>query len=225
MLNIRLPYVNATTVEEQLSQIKSYLFQLVEQLNHEVPTEIQGVVTEIKSESGKPMTDEQRTETFNELKSLIIKSADIISAYEDTMRKDFNGEYVAQSDYGTFTQQTNNRIDANSTAIQQNYENIQRIDGEINEINDTKAYIRTGLLVDSNPPIYGVEVGQTDNGVYKRSARFTADRISFLDDNEREVAYISSRKLYINDAVLTGSVTIGKYVIDTLEGLAFRWVG
>ena len=224
-MNIRLPYVNATTVEEQLSQIKSYLFQLVEQLNHEVPTEIHGVVEDIRTESNKPMTDKEKVDTFNELKALIIKSADIVSAYEDTMRKDFNGEYVAQSDYGTFVRNTNASIEANSTGIEQNYQHIQTITADVTILKETEAYIKTGLLTETPSPVYGVEVGQTDNGNFKRSARFTADRLSFYDGYDVEVAYISNKKLFINDAVLTGSVTIGKYIIDTLDGLAFRWIG
>ena len=81
------------------------------------------------------------------------------------------------------------------------------------------------IFTETPSPVYGVEVGQTDNGNFKRSARFTADRLSFYDGYDVEVAYISNKKLFINDAVLTGSVTIGKYIIDTLDGLAFRWIG
>ena len=68
------------------------------------------------------------------------------------------------------------------------------------------AYIRTGLLYEGSDGIarYGVEIGEEaeKDGVkaFRKFARLTSDRLSFFDQNDIEVAYISDRKIYITSA-------------------------
>ena len=91
---------------------------------------------------------------------------------------------------------------------------------------DIKSSIFTPLT--GTIPIYGLEIGQTSelNGaeVFNKFARFTSDRLSFYDKNDTEVAYISDYKLYITYAEI-GTLKLGAYIIDTTNGLAFKWVG
>jgi predicted nucleic acid-binding Zn-ribbon protein len=65
--------------------------------------------------------------TFNSIKSLIIKSADIVEAYYEEINKRLEEVYVAQSDFGDYAQRTSQEIEANSTSTTQRFENIQVI--------------------------------------------------------------------------------------------------
>ena len=92
------------------------------------------------------------------------------------------------------------------------------------------ANIRTGLLYyDNGTPVYGVEVGQRTqlNGteVFNKYARFISNRLSFYDQGGNEVSYISDYKLYITNAVVTGNLQVGGYMLDTGKGLGFKWIG
>ena len=243
-MDIRLPNITATDTEGKMTQMQSYMHQLVEQLNWALATvdnAISGNTTNIKMSSAKSssMTEQEVLDNFNALKALIINSADIVIAYEDAMKETFNGIYVAQSDFGTYQRQTSLDILTNSTGIQEVYKNVQAIsNAEGTGAFDTfeksvEAYIKRGLIgTDKNGnDVYGIAVGETIDGEFKRSAWFTPNKLSFFDDGGTEVAYISDRKLYITEAEFTGavkfyaSISVGKYLLDTSDGLAFMWGG
>lgn len=239
-MEIRLPNINAPTEAGQLLQIRSYLYQFAEQLQWALNTiETGGSLSGgIVTQSSGSVSTGGQTETeknFNQIKSLIIKSADIVNAYYEQINARLKGQYVAQSDFGTFSEDTAAVLEANSTGISQLYENLQTISDTVDGLYDaqiqTSAYIKSGLLyyADSGAPVYGLEIGQTNtiDGVdtFDKFARFTSDRLSFYDRNDTEVAYISDYKLFITNAEVTGSLTLGGYKIDTSNGLAFKWIG
>ena len=97
--------------------------------------------------------------------------------------------------------------------------------------NLVNGFIRSGILEESEDgiPVIGLEVGQTTTSLneneesveeYHRFARFTADKLSFFDENGVETAYISKRKLYINEARIIGNMERGDFMFDTSDGLA-----
>lgn len=234
-IDIRLPNINAETTEGQMQQMKSYMYQLVQQLNWALNTindVSEGNTENIVLNVGSKEIAQDEQDTFNSIKALIIKSADIIEAYYDAMKVNFDGEYVAKSDFGTFKEATSNSITANSTSISQLYTNIQTIITEVSRIIDTQAWINSGLLgYDSQGiPIYGVEVGQkaTVDGVetFNKYARFTASGIYFyLPGINDPVAWMNGTKLYITNTEITGELKIAGFKIVNTNGLAFKWVG
>lgn len=237
--DLRFPMITGATEKEQLTQIKSYLHQLVEQLqwslNNIDTVQIQYIKSPTKSESSKKADEKGTQATFDALKPLIIKSAEIVNAYYEEINERLEGIYVAQSDFGTFSEQTVQDISANSTAIEQFFTNIQEIVTDIENINFTlsevNAHIKSGLLYyDENEiPIYGLEIGQKNiidgKEVFNKYARFTSDRLSFYDQNDIEVAYISDYKLYIANAEVTGTLKLGAFLIDTKKGFKLKYVG
>lgn len=232
MIDIRLPNITATDTEGKMAQMQSYMHQLVEQLNWALSTvdnAIQGNTANVSVTSQNGSNSEKEAiDTFNSIKALIIKSADIVTAYEETMKTEFNGEYIAVSDFGTYLENTNKKVEENSKGVTEYYSNAQKITDADTYIKETEAYIRRGELFKDTKgnPVFGVEVGQTTEGDgYKKYARFIADRLSFYDANDNEVAYISSNRLYINEAIFLGNVLFGKYKADTSDGLAFLWIG
>ena len=114
------------------------------------------------------------------------------------------------------------------------YTSLQEIISDIKGLEhsniEVRANIRVGLLETNNEgvPIYGLEVGQRNeiDGVetFNKYARFTSDRLSFYDKNNIEIAYISDYKLYITNATVTGTLTLGRFEFDSSDGLAIKWV-
>lgn len=227
-IELRFPNITAPTEAGQLLQVRSYLHQLVEQLNW--------ALEHITSDSGQAAAagavgaggtsaEREAVSSFNSIKSLIIKSADIVNAYYEVIRRRLEGQYVAQSDFGTYTELTEQQIEANSKSIEQVYTDLQEIITDVESIEhsliETNAYINSGLLYydDDGAPVYGLEVGQRTEidgeEVFNKYARFTADRLSFFDNNGNEVAYISDKKLHITHVEVTGSFTLGK-LVDTV---------
>lgn len=309
--DLRYPNITAQDEKGQLTQMRSYLHQLVEQLqwafNSMDTTTVYSSVQKSGKASGAVGTvgDAERESTFNAIKSLIIKSADIVEAYYETINKKLSGLYVAQSEFGTFKEATEATLSETSTGITQAYTNIQEVDYKVGGVSsvvegvtntvgavadkvdsvennlgdistkvdgvasdlsgvasdlsgvasdlgsvadslkdvedgleevkasviEVNANIRTGLLYsdDNGIPIYGVEVGQRNivDGVevFNKYARFISNRLSFYDQNDKEVAYISDYKLYITSAEILYELKIGGYRLDTSNGLAYKWEG
>lgn len=237
--DFRVPQITASTPEQKIVQIHSYLFQLSEQLRYafgEVEREEQVIIRQLNgNRSGDIASSEQAQNTFNSIKALIIKSADIVDAYYEEINRRLEGVYVAESEFGIYSEKTTQDIKENSEGIQRLFSNVQEISTDLEEIAEAlievNAYIKSGLLDhdESGVPIYGIEIGQdnTIDGekVFSKFARFTASRLSFYDQNDVEVAYISDYRLYITDAQISGNLFLGKYVIDSSDGLLFKWAG
>lgn len=368
-IELRLPKIQGND-REQLVQIRSYLYQLTEQLQwalNNVSTAASSQEKVVRQEAQVMMPSFQTyfdaDIAFAELKSLIIKSADIVDAYYDEINTRLEGMYVAQSDFGDFKEKTAQDIKATSTYVEQKFGDVQviigkeveglnfsfnsainatdsritnevtnlnntfnsaigatnskiegvdskidseigavneQIDSKINNVNgqiedintsvsaidgatsninakvdattgevenlkavtdettdkvkdhdsaiaganadienlkvailEANAYIRSGLLYygDNSFPVYGLEIGQrnTVNGeeVFNKYARFTSDRLSFYDQNDSEVAYISDYKLYIRNVEITDSFKIGGYkdIVKADGGVITKWVG
>lgn len=249
-IDIRLPNINASTDSGQLQQIRSYLYQFAEQMKWALDTVGAGQGSEYIVQQGGGGTDSasdpskvlDAVATFNEVKSLIIKSADIVDAYYEKIDEmlSLSGKYVAQSDFGTYTEETNQSISATSTQVIQNLSKIETIEGAVDEISDMvkekDAYIRygfvgttldeTGLATEDAP---GIEIGDfnsLDDFENKRFARFTAYGLElFGDTKDYPVAYIKQSKLYITNAEITGTLKLGGYRVDTSNGLSFKWIG
>ena len=227
-MNIRFPNIQGDT-KEQLEGIKSYLYQLTQELNFGLTQMGTG-----QAPSQPGAEKEAPAAVFNDVKALIIKSADIVNAYYEEISKRLEGVYVAQSDFGTFSQETAGQLTATDQKIEQNYENVQKLLADMQQsIIDVTAYINTGLLYydAAGAPVYGMEVGQRTEkdgqAVFHKYARFTADKLAFYDQTGAEAAYISDRKLRIPNALVENTFTRGGFE-DTVApdgSLVTRWVG
>ena len=247
-IEIRLPNIKGND-REQLAQIRSYLYQLAEQLqwalnnvntsavNYVVKQVPSGVSSQNSQVAPMDLGDEDfdAEVAFSALKPLIIKSADIVNAFYNEINTRLESLYVTESDFGTFIEQNEQNISKTATDIEQSFANIQQILTDIENLKynflETKAHIKSGLLYYENEiPVYGVEIGQITeiNGeeVFNKYARFTSGRLSFYDHNGVEVAYISDKKLHITHVEITGTYRIGRFV-DTIlsdNSVVTKWV-
>jgi hypothetical protein len=252
MINIRLPNITAQTDKGQLEQIRSYLYQFAQELNWalgNIDSKAEEVTKKVEANQEQKDAAEQAQATFSEVKSLIIKSADIVNAYYEEISYRLDGMYVAESDFGAYKQETSAVLEANSERVQLLFDNTQTITEDVEDINGvvktdsegttilgSEAWVKIGVLdyEQSGFPIYGMEVGQvnTENGVQdsKRFAQYRSDGVHLYDQNGIEVATIANYKLKITNAemitaTITGGMTIGGYAVSTDNGLTFKWKG
>ena len=240
-LDLRLPNITASTEREQLSQIKSYLYQLASQLQwalNTVETSSNVSKNEVTQPQRNVTTQAKETDpevTFNALKPLIIKSAEIVDAYYEEVPTRLSGLYVAESDFGTYIEETELKISQSSENITQSFTNIQQILTDIENLNfsfaESQAHIRSGILYydEDGLPVYGLEIGQSNTidgeKVFDKYARFTSEKLSFYDQNGNEVAYVSDYKLYITNAEVVGILKLGAFQIDTTKGFNLKYIG
>lgn len=221
-VEIRLPELSGGTEAEQLHRIQSYLYTLAQQLQFAFDT-VTGEQT-ASSSQGAGTAGQREEMNFSAVKSLILKSAQITEHFEEAVEKKLAGLYVAQSQFGTFRQETEQRLTANSQLLEQNFSNLQQVETQVAELQssvlEVSATIRTGLLTadGTGDPVYGVEIGQQEweNGVirFHKYARLTAQKLSFYDSNDVEVAYISDRRMHVTAATVeeiqAGSAAVGR---------------
>lgn len=239
-MTIRFPSITGRSEAEQLLQVKSYLHQLVEQLNWALMTIEQGGISSASRASGQNSAGSGGTEnavSFNEMKALIAKSAESVSAYYERINKKLESEYVAQSDFGEYTEAAAQELEVMSTHLESDYTDIQQIQTDVEGLEhsliEVNANIKSGLLYydDEGAPVYGLQIGQRTEidgaEVFDKFAQFTSDRLSFYDQNDTEVAYISDYKLYITHAEVTSKFRIGGFVdnVQSNGSVITRWVG
>jgi hypothetical protein len=186
-----LPSFQVDTPSEQ--RMYAYLYQTVQQLNwalKHIATAPVSAAPEVlpNAGAGTPGADYAGAD-LQELKSLIIKSADIADGIYASISKRLQGAYVAQSAFGTYREATELQLEANAKGISQNYAHIQQLDGNLDAVqqgsqeaqsdltqlredmtalharlSSTNAYIRSGMIAEDEQglPVYGLEIGQTN---------------------------------------------------------------
>ena len=237
------PFPSGST-EEKLAAQYTYLFQMAQQLNLALE-QFDGASSRLRSDSiaAQQASASDTARQVNTLKSLIIKTADTVERRMDQLSAQLSGEYVAQSDFGTYVEQLSAYLQANPEALTQYYAfssdlraAAQSVEAEFERYKaDTQGYIRTGIVsYDGAVPVYGVAVGQNltvtevdgetvvDPTDFR--ATFTARRLSFWQDGT-EVAYVSDNQLYITGITVLGSLTVGQWRLSPQSGLAFQWIG
>ena len=234
-MTIDQPNIAATgNQQEQLRQMRSYLYQLAKQLQLALgqmegqQTVRQTARTTGSTGSGSGGAETIDPNTWNGLKALIIKSGQIVDAFYEEISHRLEGAYVTQSQFGTYSQITEAQIKANSQQIGQYYTSLEQIKGTVDGLDDhirqVNAYIRTGLLYyqEDGTPVYGLEIGQRNideegTETFDQYAQFVANKLTFFDGSGNDMAWISDKMLHIRNARITASMRVGG-LIDEVQG-------
>lgn len=246
-VSFRLPKITAPTETGKLLQLQDYMYGLVEQLNWALNNidsiSVQPAETRTTAASATQETGKDPVSNFNSIKGLIIKSADIISAYYQEINEllKLSGEYVAEATFpegsAKFVENTTAAISVNSKAVEQFYTDMQTILSDIGTIKNSSilasANIKSGLLFydEAGVPVFGLEIGQRNEvdgvEVFNKFAQFTSEKVSFFDSNGVETAYISDYKLNITHAEITGTLKHGgfKDIVLPDNSVVTKWLG
>lgn len=106
-INIRYPNITGFSEREQIAQIKSYLHQLVEQLNYALPTIGSG---DGKGQSTSTYEVQGGEISYYDLKSLIIQELQEVENLFDQLSKKMQSEYVRNDDVGSIATQVAGKI-------------------------------------------------------------------------------------------------------------------
>lgn len=244
-VNLETPMIIGATTQEQLEQIKAYLFKTAEQLNFAL-NNIDSQLPSSSSNTGRTLSSSgsgvnrgvmtEQEATFASIRDLIINSAEIVAAYSDAIQKRLTKQYVAESEFGKYINETLNELQATADSFTETIIDSQIIEQE-GEEQGTHTYgkVKVGVVGEdaAGNRLIGVEIGQTTVVVdgdtktetYSAGVRLVPDRLSFLDGYGNELAWFANNMMYINRAEITDFLRLGYYDVDTRDGVAWKWTG
>ena len=230
----------------QLEQMYRYLYKMSEQLNTALAVTDREYQIVVQTKSGTAPGSEspispQLDAQYRELRSLIIKTADIVNQQMDKTIKQLNGKFEAiSSEWGTFEQNIERKIVETAEATIDSFDYSEKIhgiektvvDGVTSYAIESLGYIKRGIIGfdDENFPIYGIAVGtelkektvEKDGKTYqqidttKRIATYTSDAITFWR-NDVAIARFSGDELYVTRAEITQQIRLGDWFFSVAE--------
>lgn len=223
------------TAQEQLQTLYSYLYQMSEKLNEAMQTitienmepDLQVQIRTVTGTEGQQLREKES----NALKSMIVKTANIVRSEMDEIRTTLESSYEALSeDFGSYERNLTNNITATAEGILQNYRFEERIQGNTDTmdafIRKTNQYIFSGLIDTVEvggvtQERYGIAIGNnvtaTDangNESLDREnmmATFTMDELAFYVGSVK-VAWFSNATFFIDRGRIVSSLQIGNHV-------------
>ena len=221
------PPVLRGTDAEQLQQLYAYLGAMSNTLNSALMSiTIEQMTPEAQAVIREGAAEERKEET-TALKSLIIKTAEIVRTEMDEIRTTLTGSVQALSEqFGSYQQDMVANITATAEGILQDYHFEERIQGleDIDAagfIRKINQYIFCGL-VDSVNGKYGIAVGENvtnSDGTMNaagRKATFTMDELAFYEGSTK-VAYMSNNMFNITNGEITRSLKMGNHTWTKLS--------
>ena len=211
--------------EDQLRQLYNHLFRMSDQLNYalmNISIEQMNPETKTVVQAGV-QAEAQNQQDRETLKSLIIKTAEIVRSEMDEIRTTLQSRYEAISEqFGTYQQTIDTQIAATAAGILQDYhieERIQGVETDTQEfINGINAYIYSGIL-DANNTV-GIAIGYNvtnEDGTLNQAnkmATFTAEKLSFWL-NDVEAAWFSNSVFHIKRGEVEEEMRMGRYIWKT----------
>ena len=240
--NIRYPNITAQDQQGKLLQMQSYLHQLVDQLNFSLQAIGNGVNTPVAGQgtntaSKEPTAAEkQLLDSVNNLKSLIIKSANSVRAEMDVLETELQSTYVATSDFGTFQEDILTRLTSTAATLDQAISYYAELNALVEGnaeafgqyVIETEGYIRQGIIgYGGAVPTIGIAIGQDltvlknadgtvatdtlDGRVYEKIDTSSNMSIWTPDKlafyvNGVEIAYFSNGALYAGNIIVNGKL-------------------
>ncbi|MGN1419220.1 MAG: hypothetical protein ACI4W6_07810, partial [Acutalibacteraceae bacterium] len=159
------------SIENQLKQIKSYLYRQAEMLNYnhdnnsaeKIWQRAYDAVSFDKRTEGLSKDEVQKAkDNYQSLKDLVISTAHTAYKSEDSSFEKFDSRYVAISDFGTYQENISKYITENAATKTELSTLSATVDNKLDKSYqlDMANYIKTGYLdTSSADPIYGIEVG------------------------------------------------------------------
>lgn len=255
MTTISPPPILNGSDRQQLVQIRQYLYQISRDLNLALNnlTEdnfVNGIIPAQKGQE-KDSSEQQKQEfkqQLSSLKSLIIKTADTVHAEMDVLEASLSSTYVAQSTFGTFSEEINSQISATAERVEQNIQYQATLEDTFRGVSDafdqykieTGGYIKQGIIgYDGAIPIIGIAIGQdikvtgTDSKDGKEyeiidtssnMSVWTPEKLAFYV-NGMEAAYVSNGAFYVADMYVLSRLFLNNWQISTNRGLTIKWIG
>lgn len=251
-INISSPPRFTGEPEAQLGQMHTWLFQMVEQLNVAMSVvQAQESVTVQQEHGGSGddsnvLTTEDLNQQRDQLKSLIIKTAEIVRVEMQREIKRLESSYLALSDFGEYREEISREIEDTASGTVESYAASIGLESYIKDSADlkewqaeTNGYIRKGFIYrnEADVPVLGIAIGQnittkavTTDGLEQLEVSnqnmgfFTSEGLEFYVNGLR-VAFFRNDGMEVNNATITGRLRIGNWEISHSNGLEIKWIG
>lgn len=248
-INFPMPPTLRGDEAAKLGQMHTWMFQLAEQLNVALNSIDSGNMTEIARQalegtSAKQALSEDLNSQREQLKALIIKTADIVRNEFDAQYKQFQSDYVAQSEFGVYQENVTRQIEDTAHGTVENYAADINLESYLKDSVDfsqwkaeTNGFIRKGYIYEEDGvPVLGIAIGQDiitgyiKDGIEQFDVSnsnlgfFTSKGLEFYV-NGLKVATFTNEAMLITDAKISGKLTIGNWEISQHKGLTFKWIG
>ena len=216
--------------EEQIVQLQRYLQAMSAKLNEALMAiTIEQLAPETQEEI-RTAAQPEIQKSYGALKSMIVKTAEIVRKEMDEITARLESHYTALSDqFGTYEQNLVSEITVTAEGILQDYHYTDRIraleNGAVSTesfITRTNQYIFSGLVYEEDgQQYYGIAIGEnvtnTDGTLNhaNKKATFTMKKLSFWQGNT-EIAYFSDGMFYISKGRITKTLTMGNFTWQIL---------
>ncbi len=209
--------------DNKIQQLYLYLNAMSEKLN----TALMDVTIEQMAPETKQVITGQAEvsqQHYDSLKSMIVKTAQVVRHEMDEIRVHLEDNYTALSDqFGEYQRNLTSEITATANGILQDYQFQERITGLENDtesfMRQVNQYIFFGLI-NENPVRYGIAIGENvtkydehgnpsinDN---QKTATFTMDELAFWQGTTK-LAWFASRVMHIDSAEIENTLKFGNH--------------
>lgn len=239
------PPILQGTPENQIRALRDYLFRMANSLEPVITGQAvttgttvtrrraDGTVVTETGTAAKADTDAIRNSAA-ELRALIIKHANELQAEMDTKEEEYNGRFLAQSEFGEWEQTLDLRIQTNAAGVLEQYgleeTTVSDIQGQMQDyFTQINGEIRRGYVADpddSNKLVFGIAISSNlqFTGTVQPEGDYTyyqiADRQTFglytsegwqfwVDGHKRGYYNSTDQKLHVKDIVADDSLQIG----------------
>ncbi len=168
-----MPAAPAGTLAQQVQQQYTYLFRLAQTLNRAMEqVECTAGAQAAQAQRTRVSSREAREERAHQaatLKSLIIKSADVVRQEMDRLATELKGSYVAQSEFGDYLERISQRIEADPSQLSQYFKFASDIRADMDRVEVGLCLLqdRCGGIyppghcgLRRHEPILGIAIGQ-----------------------------------------------------------------
>jgi len=150
-----LPPILSGSYAAQLRALRDYLVRLAEELENAKYTEYPDTANQPKSAAAPKNSTAANSDN---LRSLIIKTADTVRGEIDRLETELHGSYLAISDFGSYSEQIERRITDTALETLERFELVSRLDSLESETRRLHGRIRRGIVTDP-------ETGQRVTGI------------------------------------------------------------
>ena len=237
--------------------VYDYLYRVTEQLNLALSNlgaenfAANSTARQVLSDGIGEQQKKTVLEGISSLKSMIIKTADVVQAEMDALEISLESKYLAVSDFGTFQENIASQLTATAASINQLISYYAEISDALGGVSDefdaytieVEGYIRQGIIgYDGAVPVIGIAIGRdltvtgaqetVDGKTYdvidtsSNMSVWTPERLAFYI-NGAEAAYFSNGALYVGTVIVQNKMVIGQkeWQIDHANGLSIKWIG
>lgn len=249
------PPILTGTPAQQCAALRDYLFRMaktLEKTEAQNQSSTDGKAEKTAYNSADKKTEAEIRKNAQNLRELIIKTADEVKEYADSKVEDYNSLYVAKSDFGTFSESIESRIETTARGVVEGYHYQSAIDSQQDSIDLLQNYmstingeIRRGIIADptSGEEHLGIAISenaaftgeQTQSGgsTYYRIAPgqtfglYTSTGWQFWVNGAR-AGWLDSTDgmLHVANILVENTLQLGpSWAISTSGGFGIRYIG